>query len=134
MTQRLSNTELKALKKEGHTHMICGRTRLVLTAVSMVMLWGAAPWTRSTAETADPTRIVVKDFMFTPTPLTVKAGSTVTWTNMDDEPHTVVSDTGLFKSGGMDTNESFSFKFDKPGTYHFTCSIHPRMVGTIVVQ
>jgi plastocyanin len=114
--------------------MICGRTRLVLTAVSMVMLWGAAPWTRSTAETADPTRIVVKDFMFTPTPLTVKAGSTVTWTNMDDEPHTVVSDTGLFKSGGMDTNESFSFKFDKPGTYHFTCSIHPRMVGTIVVQ
>jgi len=114
--------------------MILGRTRLVLTAVSMVMLWGTAPWIRSTAQTADPTRVVVKDFMFMPTPLTVKAGSTVTWTNMDDEPHTVVSDTGLFKSGGMDTNESFSFKFDKPGTYHFTCSIHPRMVGTIVVQ
>jgi len=46
----------------------------------------------------------------------------------------VVSDTRLFKSGGMDTNETFSFKFDKPGTYHFTCSIHTRMVGTIVVQ
>ena len=114
--------------------MILGRTRLLLTAVSAVMLWGAAPWSRSTAETADPTKIVVKDFMFMPTPLTVKAGSTVTWTNMDDEPHTVVSDTGLFKSGGMDTKESFSFKFDKPGTYHFTCSIHPRMVGTVVVQ
>jgi plastocyanin len=39
-----------------------------------------------------------------------------------------------FKSGGIDTNESFSYKFDKPGTYHFTCSIHPRMVGTVVVQ
>jgi plastocyanin len=114
--------------------MILGRTRLLLTAVSIMMLWGTAPWSRSTAEAADPTKIVVKDFMFMPTPLTVKAGSTVTWTNMDDEPHTVVSDTGLFKSGGMDTNESFSFKFDKPGTYHFTCSIHPRMVGTIVVQ
>jgi plastocyanin len=114
--------------------MILGRTRLLLTAVSVVMLGGAAPWSRSTAETADPTKIVVKDFMFMPTPLTVKAGSTVTWTNMDDEPHTVVSDTGLFKSGGMDTKESFSFKFDKPGTYHFTCSIHPRMVGTVVVQ
>jgi plastocyanin len=37
-------------------------------------------------------------------------------------------------AGGMDTNESFSHKFDKPGTYHFTCSIHPRMIGTIVVQ
>lgn len=114
--------------------MILGRTRMLLTAVSMMLLWGTAPWTRSTAGTADPTKIVVKDFMFMPTPLTVKAGSTVTWTNMDEEPHTVVSDTGLFRSGGMDTSESFSFKFDKPGTYHFTCSIHPRMAGTIVVQ
>jgi plastocyanin len=88
----------------------------------------------SAADPADATKIVVKDFMFAPTPLTIKAGSTVTWTNMDDEPHTAVSDTGLFKSGGMDTNDSFSFKFDKPGTYHYTCSIHPRMVGTIIVQ
>jgi len=110
------------------------RTRLVLTAVGMVILGAMEVHVPSAADTADSTRIVVKDFMFNPTPLTVKAGSTVTWTNMDDEPHTVVSDTGLFKSGGMDTNESFSFKFDKPGTYHFTCSIHPRMVGTIVVQ
>jgi plastocyanin len=114
--------------------MFLGRTRLLLTVVGMTALLGTAPWSRLTAEVADSTKIVVKDFMFAPTPLTVKAGSTVTWTNLDDEPHTVVSDTGLFKSGGMDTNESFSFKFDKPGTYRFTCSIHPRMVGTIVVQ
>jgi plastocyanin len=53
---------------------------------------------------------------------------------MDDEPHNVVSDTGMFRSGGIDTNERFSFKFDQPGTYHFTCSIHPRMVGTVIVQ
>jgi plastocyanin len=86
------------------------------------------------ADTADMTKISVKDFMFDPTPLAAKAGSTVTWTNMDDEPHNVTSDTGLFRSGGMDTNDSFSFKFDKPGTYHITCSIHPRMVGTVVVQ
>ena len=114
--------------------MILGRTRLLLTAVSMVMLWGTAPWSRSTAESADPAKVVVKDFMFMPTPLTVKAGSTVTWTNRDDEPHTVVSDTGLFKSGAMDTNENFSFKFAQPGTYQIHCSIHPRMVGTIVVE
>jgi plastocyanin len=86
------------------------------------------------ADLADAPKIVVKEFKFAPTPLTIKAGSTVTWTNKDDEPHTAVSDTGLFKSGGIDTNESFSFKFDKPGTYHYTCSIHPRMVGTIIVQ
>jgi plastocyanin len=110
------------------------RTQMVLTAVGMVILAAMEVHVPSAADTADPTKIVVKDFMFSPTPLTVKAGSTVTWTNMDDEPHTAVSDTGLFKSGGMDTNESFSFKFDKPGTYHYTCTIHPRMVGTIVVQ
>jgi plastocyanin len=114
--------------------MVLGRTRMLLTAVGMAALLGTAPWSRLTAEIADSTKITVKDFTFMPTPLTVKTGSTVTWTNLDDEPHTVVSDTGLFKSGGMDTNESFSFKFDKPGTYHFACSIHPRMVGTIVVQ
>jgi plastocyanin len=110
------------------------RTPLLLTAVGMVILAAAEVYVPSIAETADSTKIVAKDFMFNPSPLTIKAGSTVTWTNMDDEPHTVVSDTGLFKSGGMDTNESFSFKFDRPGTYHFTCSIHPRMVGTVVVQ
>jgi plastocyanin len=77
--------------------------------------------------------IVVKDFMFQPISLQVKSGATVTWTNRDEEPHTVISDIGLFHSGALDTNDSFSFKFDKAGTYHFTCSIHPRMVGTIVV-
>ncbi len=110
------------------------RTQMMLTAVGMVLLAAMESYVPSIAETTDSTEIMLKDFMFNPTPLTVKAGSTVTWTNMDDEPHTVVSDTGMFKSGGMDTNESFSFKFDKPGTYHFTCSIHPRMVGTVLVQ
>ncbi len=99
----------------------------------LAMLWMTALGAPA-AEAPEPNRIVVKDFMFTPNSLTIKAGSSVTWANLDDEPHTVVSDAGLFRSGAMDTNESFSFKFDKPGTYHFTCSIHPRMVGTIVVQ
>jgi plastocyanin len=115
--------------------MILRRTRLLLTAVTTVMVWGLQapmPLEAATA-TATATMIIAKDFVFMPTKLTVKAGSTVTWINMDDEPHTVVSDTGLFKSGGMNTNESFSFKFQKPGTYHFTCSIRPRMVGTVVV-
>jgi plastocyanin len=110
------------------------RTQFLVTAVGMVILGAMEVYLPSAAETSDTAKIAVKDFMFNPTPLTVKAGATVTWTNMDDEPHTVVSDTGVFKSGGMDTNETFSYKFDKPGTYHFTCSIHPRMVGTVVVQ
>ncbi len=79
-------------------------------------------------------QVVIKDFMFVPTTLTVKAGTTVTWANQDEEPHTVYSDTGLFRSSAIDTGEAFSFRFDTPGTYHFVCTIHPRMVGTIVVE
>jgi plastocyanin len=115
-------------------HMTLRRRQSRRAALYAAALWGIALGGPSIAETPDPNRIVVKDFMFVPNSLTVKAGSSVTWANMDDEPHTVVSDAGLFRSGAMDTNESFTFKFDKPGTYHFTCSIHPRMVGTIVVQ
>jgi plastocyanin len=78
--------------------------------------------------------ISMKDFMFAPPSLTVKAGSTVTWTNLDQEPHTVVSTSGLFRSGALDTRESFSYRFAAPGTYPYFCTIHPRMVGTVVVE
>jgi plastocyanin len=102
---------------------------LGLTAVLLSLTISGA-----SATAADPNRIVIHDFMFRPTTLTVKAGSTVTWINMDEEPHTTVSVTGLFRSAALDTNDSFSFKFDEPGTYLFACSIHPQMTGTIVVQ
>jgi plastocyanin len=109
--------------------------RAIPAAMRAAMLWSVVAF-GSSAMAAEPaaTRIEVKDFMFMPTTLTIGVGAKVTWVNKDDEPHTVVSDTGVFRSGAMDTDESFSFKFDQPGTYHFTCSIHPRMVGTIVVK
>ena len=103
--------------------------------VIQAVVWSVAALSAS-VQAAEPgaTRIEVKNFMFMPATLTVKAGDQVTWVNKDEEPHTVTSDTGMFRSGAMDTDGSFSFKFDQPGTYHFTCSIHPRMVGTIVVK
>ena len=93
-----------------------------------------AAYLPSAGQTVAATQIAVQGFSFMPTPLTVKAGATVTWTNKDEEPHTVISDAGEFRSAGLDTNDTFSHRFDKPGTYHFTCSLHPRMVGTIIVQ
>ena len=83
---------------------------------------------------AEVIKISAKNFMFSPATITVKAGSTVTWTNLDEEPHTVFSDAGLFRSGALDTKDSFSFTFDKPGTYHYLCTIHPKMLGTVVVE
>jgi plastocyanin len=104
------------------------RRSFLTCAGVMLLAWRAA------GAADGPTVVLAKDFMFAPASLTIKTGSTVTWTNDDDEPHTVVSDTGLFRSGALDTNESFSFRFDKPGTYRYACSIHPRMVGTIVAE
>ena len=78
--------------------------------------------------------IVLKNFHFAPTSMIIAAGTTVTWLNLDGEPHTVVSVDGLFRSGGLDQNDAFTFTFDTPGTYKFLCSIHPQMIGTIVVK
>jgi plastocyanin len=86
----------------------------------------------NTAE--DANTISIKDFHFSPMSLAVPAGTMVTWKNLDGEPHTVVSIEGVFRSGGLDQDDSFTFKFDKPGTYKFVCSIHPQMLGTIVVK
>jgi plastocyanin len=114
--------------------MTLGRNRGFIAVLSVAALWSGVTSPLARAGTPSTAQIMIKDFMFAPTSVTVKAGSTVTWANKDDEPHTVVSDTGLFRSGAMDTDDTFRFTFDKPGTYHFTCSIHPRMVGTVVVE
>jgi plastocyanin len=114
--------------------MLTTLCKMLRAPVLVALLGSALPSASSAGEAAASTVILARDFMFAPASMTVEAGSTVTWTNKDDEPHTVVSDAGLFRSGALDTAESFSFRFDKPGTYHYTCSIHPRMVGTIIVR
>lgn len=90
--------------------------------------------TLSTAALADDATITIKNFDFMPMSVTVPAGSTVTWTNKDGEPHTVVSVDGAFRSGAIDQDQSFRFKFDKPGTYKYLCTIHPKMTATVTVQ
>ena len=77
--------------------------------------------------------IAIDDFAFAPITLTVPAGSTVTWTNKDGEPHTVVANDGTFHSPTMDANGTFSFTFPTAGTFDYVCSIHPFMHGTVVV-
>jgi amicyanin len=78
--------------------------------------------------------VKIDNFSFGPATLTVAAGTTVTWTNRDDIPHTVVSEEKVFKSKVLDTDEKFSFTFTKPGTYGYFCSVHPKMTGKVVVQ
>lgn len=80
--------------------------------------------------------VKIDNFSFGPAALTISVGSTVTWTNHDDIPHTVVSadDPKAFKSKVLDTDEKFSFTFAKAGTYAYFCSIHPKMTGKVIVQ
>ena len=80
--------------------------------------------------------VKIDNFSYAPATLTVAAGTTVTWTNRDDIPHTVVStdDPKTFKSKVLDTDEKFSFTFSKPGTFAYFCSIHPKMTGKVIVQ
>jgi plastocyanin len=70
---------------------------------------------------------------FSPNPVEVKVGETVTWINDDSGRHTVTSKDGVFDSGMMGKGQSFSFTFDKAGEYPYFCSPHPGMVGTVVV-
>jgi plastocyanin len=88
------------------------------------------------AAQAAPAAVDVKidNFKFGPEALTVPLGTTVTWTNRDDIPHTVVSTSGAFKSKVLDTDEKFSFTFSKAGSYEYFCSIHPKMTGKVIVQ
>jgi plastocyanin len=88
----------------------------------------------ATGASAQDAIVIIKNFMFMPMDIHVAAGSTVTWKNEDEEPHTVTSDAGLFRSGGIDGGGQFSFKFEKPGVYKYLCSIHPQMMATVTVQ
>jgi len=82
-----------------------------------------------------PVQVNIDNFSFSPATLTVAPGTTVTWTNRDDIPHTVVSDDKTtFKSKVLDTDDTFAFTFSKPGTYDYFCSVHPKMTGKVIVQ
>ncbi|HTJ98973.1 MAG TPA: plastocyanin/azurin family copper-binding protein [Bordetella sp.] len=86
------------------------------------------------AQAEDAPVVSIKEFMFMPMSTTIKAGSTVTWKNLDDEAHSIVAEGGLFRSDLLDRNGTFSYKFDKPGVYKVLCGLHPFMKETITVE
>jgi plastocyanin len=86
------------------------------------------------APAAAQAAVTIGNFTFKSPTLTVKPGTTVTWTNGDDIPHTVVSKDGVFKSKVLDTGDRFTFTFAKPGQFGYFCSLHPHMTGTVIVK
>lgn len=108
-------------------------------AFSGVLAWQAASNARVAAAAGAQEKVQVADvkidnFSFTPQEITVAAGTKVTWVNRDDIPHTVVSTNETFKSKALDTDDQYSFTFDKAGTYEYFCSIHPKMTAKVIVK
>nr|WP_238994755.1 cupredoxin family copper-binding protein [Mycolicibacterium chubuense] len=93
----------------------------------------AHPPSAPAAPPSGPDAVDITNFAFTPATLTVPVGATVTWTNRDEEPHTVAAGDGTFHSPGMGTNATYTFTFTRAGSFGYVCSIHPFMHGTVVV-
>ena len=82
----------------------------------------------------DANEITIDNFTFTPKELTVPVGTTVTWLNHDDIPHTIVEKKTTFRSKALDTDDSYSFTFTSAGTFDYFCGLHPHMVGQVIVK
>jgi plastocyanin len=119
--------------------MLRTKAMLLGAAAAISLLLAGAGESPSAGEAAvqtaaGPAAVRIDNFNFTPPTLVVAPGATVTWTNADDSPHTVREKDGKFKSAALDTDDTFSQTFSAPGEYEYFCSIHPRMVGKIVVK
>ncbi len=119
---------------------IAGATRsaflaAVLGAVIVPIAGRVLPAAAQAPTQAPTSTITIDNFTFNPPKLTVKAGTTVTWTNKDDIPHGIASANNAFKkSKALDTDDSFSYTFTTPGSFEYFCYVHPHMVGTVVVE
>jgi plastocyanin len=111
---------------------ILGVVLTVLAAFASVAV--TQPGAAKAGDQSASVEVKIDNFSFGPASLTVAAGTTVTWTNNDDVPHTVVSDDKAFKSKALDTDDKFSYTFTKPGTYNYFCSVHPKMTAKVVVR
>ena len=95
---------------------------------------GQKSYVASAQEKTSAMEVKIDNFSFGPVTLTVPVGATVTWTNRDEETHTITSTTGAFASAGLGNAETFAQTFTRPGTYEYFCALHPKMRATVIVK
>jgi plastocyanin len=105
----------------------------ILSTVAIMAISSPKMAVRADRKPAPGTEVKIDNFSFGPD-VTIASGTTVTWTNHDDVPHVVASDTNIFKSKALDTDDRYSYTFTKPGTYLYYCTVHPKMTAKVVVQ
>lgn len=129
------NTAIKVDRAAGRGRWPNISTQLCAAALLVFMNAGVGVAAEPSAAAApQDSSIAIHNFMFSPMSLAVAVGTRVSWKNLDGEPHTIRSIDDTFRSGALDQNDTFSYTFDKPGTYRYVCSIHPQMVASIVVK
>jgi plastocyanin len=106
----------------------------LLGVVAAMAASHVSQFARAAEDKSAAANIAIDNFSFTPREITVTAGTTVTWVNHDDVPHTVVSTDKKFRSKALDTDDQFSFTFNDPGTYAYFCSVHPMMTGKVIIK
>jgi plastocyanin len=111
-----------------------GRLRAALGLAAVALLASANGGPRRAAAAPAVAEVRIEEFRFTPATLEIQPGTTVRWVNRDEEFHTVAFADGQAASPALDTDASFSRRFDTPGTYTYRCAIHPHMAGTIAVR
>ena len=109
---------------------------IATVTLTVFVLCGTSKVKPTMAGESSPPGVVVniENFSFGSAALTVPVGTTVTWINKDDVPHTVISTEKVFGSSVLDTDDKFSYTFTKPGTFPYFCSVHPKMTGKVVVR
>ena len=98
-------------------------------SVGVVAMFAA----RARRAEAEEVQVTIDNFTFSPTPVNIMAGNTVTWSNQDDTPHSIIIPKLNVKSQALDTDDTFSHRFDDPGTFDYMCGLHPHMRGQVVV-
>ena len=99
-----------------------------------MLLAGALALSASAATTQNQVNVQIKNFAYEPAAITIAPGTSVTWTNADDEPHTVTANDKSYKSPALDTDDHFTKIYTAPGEYHYFCSFHPHMTGVVIVR
>lgn len=130
----MAGTGKSRLRISRGDHRGRSRGRLDAAAISAFFAVLALAVRTATASGGESAEIAIQNFQFAPAALEVHAGETITWVNHDEEIHSIVSSQGLFTSPGLDGEQRFSFRFEKPGTYEYRCALHPQMKGTVVVR
>src|SRR5262249_15872752 len=102
-------------------------------AILSLMLMTVA-WAMPAAAAESTVEITIDNFTFTPATITIEPGTTVTWVNRDDIPHTVVAKSPQLKSQALDTDDSFAHQFQEVGVIDYFCSLHPHMTGKVIVH